>query len=254
MEPQNPFFYIIYDYIKEKITNKIWPNYVITEDVIYAYKIEPLDSTYELDFKTNLEYKNFTYFILITKVGITKHGKNTIKNIHINFTIEPKNEQMPQIQIKKIVPNDKTKEIGTIEENNIISTELKINSHVGANIEEKELLNAHLKTDANISKRSNKEKIVKINHPKSTIITTSSGIGNEAIWEFKQGDYEGWNGEYNFNIYFRILESSVSLKTLDLSYLVIPTIIINGQQFTIRKKNKKNDKNPLKIPLILIGI
>ena len=99
-------------------------------------------------------------------------------------------------------------------------------------------------------KEHSSQQIEETSYPKNIIISKGVAIGNDAIWEFKQGDIQGWNGEYNLNVYFKIQKPIEELRKIELSYYVYPTIIINGKPFTVGEKGEDISGRAL----VLIGV
>jgi hypothetical protein len=69
---------------------------------------------------------------------------------------------------------------------------------VGAKFES-ELVKAHLGVEGNAAKKTNTERVVKINYGIKEFPTLASGVGTEAEWQFRQGGASGRKAQYDLN-------------------------------------------------------
>lgn len=76
-------------------------------------------------------------------------------------------------------------------------------------------------TNSHDKEGNNSETVARYSYPKNLLITRSSGIGNDASWDFKQCEAFGWKGQYDFNIIFNIGKAPNEIKSDNPNFYVI---------------------------------
>ena len=215
----------------------MFPNHpkfkVTAENVIYARKQH-----------TDLEDESD--FIILTKLGVGDFGKHSIRNIHIGMRIESTKKYTPKIEIQEISPTTQIKTVGTV-----IQTDNQIRNILGDIKTEfssdfnLSFLRMNIDSGAQFAKRNNSEKIITYNLPNKILIMTSSGIGNDAMWDFKQGESIGWKSQYDLNVVFKIRKSILEIQKRDFSYYVVFDVFINDEKIEFEKNGPVKNSAPL---------
>jgi hypothetical protein len=164
-------------------------------------------------------------------VGVGDYGKNKIRDIHIRFQFEKDVASVPDMEIVSIRPTGESREVGTTRH---ISEKLR-----GS------IVDAGAKAEANISglvypsisgniggsikKKQTSDEITTYQYPVYINISSSTGVGNYAMWDFKQGGAAAWTGQYDLQIIFKINESIEHIKPGRGSYHVNWKVNINDR-------------------------
>jgi hypothetical protein len=173
----------------EKLLKKNAPFYGQIENTLYAMKINPPE---------NNPYANiasFRFFCLFTTVGVGDYGKNKIRDIHIRFQFEKDVASVPDMEIVSIRPTGESREVGTTRH----------------------------------KKKQTSDEITTYQYPVYINISSSTGVGNYAMWDFKQGGAAAWTGQYDLQIIFKINESIEHIKPGRGSYHVNWKVNINDR-------------------------
>jgi hypothetical protein len=153
----------------------------------------------------------------------------------------------PKIEIKKIMPTDTTKEVGivTVKENKTVDKGGGVNAEIKAGGDLK-LLKWDIGGELKFKKQNESEAIATYSYPKQLLITRSSGVGNDAIWEFKQGEAFGWKGQYDFDIVFKIPKSSKEIQSDNPAFYVIFDVYINDKKIKFEQNGPVKNSSPLR--------
>jgi hypothetical protein len=220
--------------ISKVFKTKRRPNFKVTaENILYARKTD----------STATEQSEF---MILTKIGVSDYGSDSLKKIHIGMEFESKNTDYPKIEIVRILPTDSLKEVGmvTVKENKIVNMGGGVNAQIKSATDLK-FLNWDIGGELKFKKQNDSEVLATYSYPKQLLITRSSGVGNDAIWEFKQGEVFGWKGQYDFNIVFRIPKLAEQIRTDNPAYYVIFDILINGKKIKFEPNGPLENASPV---------
>jgi hypothetical protein len=101
----------------------------------------------------------------------------------------------------------------------------------------------HLGAEANVAKKNDLQTIIKISYPAQIEVVQASGIGRDAIWEFKRGGGAEKKGQYDLNVVFKVEKREIDLK--DGMYKVIPRVAVNGKELKKDRDGQQIQPKPL---------
>jgi hypothetical protein len=214
----------------ERLLRKQSPFYGEMEHNIYAMKVNPpVNNPFA-------ETDRFTFFVIFTKVGVGDSGKNSIKDVHIRFRFEKDPQSAPDIEIVDLHPTGESREVGTFRSKvtsgggHIIGAGAKAEATVSGLAFPQISGNVGGNVGGSISKGHMSSEVVTIEYPNFINISSSMGVGNHAIWEFKQGGVAQWTGQYNLQVIFKINAPLNEIKAGIGPYRINWNIKINGRR------------------------
>jgi hypothetical protein len=231
----------------ERLRGKQPPFYAELEPIVYAMKVNPpVNNPFA-------EIDRFTFFVIFTRVGVGDYGKNIINNVHIRFQFEKGSQSTPDIEIVDVHPTGESREVGLFSrthrrsDGHIIDAGAKAEANISGLAYPQISGNIGGNIGGNITKRSNSDEVVTIQYPNYIHISSSMGVGNHAIWDFKQGGAAHWTGQYNLQIIFKINALIREIKRGEGSYRVNWNMKINE-----RRLMEENGSEPRPIPIDLL--
>lgn len=107
-------------------------------------------------------------------------------------------------------------------------------------------MKAHIGVEGNAAKKSSTEKVIKVSYRVEEFSTSSSGVGTDAEWQFKQGGASGRRAQYPLNIVFKM--EKIGQQIRDDLYYATPNITINGH--VLDKEEDGSSIEPIRIKFL----
>jgi hypothetical protein len=218
--------------------------YGTIEHTFYAYKIDFSSPALNVIIPSVLDGSSdqnlFTYFGLVTRVGVGAKGQNNIKNVHIRFRLMPLNKKLPEPEVIQIYPSTKSRRIGktkgVIQKNrgHAITAEAGIKAQAPL----LQGIGGGVSASANYDNKNLMSEMTEYELEKEIIISNASGVASRAIWEFYQGQGIAAIGQYNLEIIFRIPRYR---KEYANEYCIDWNVEVNGRKLLDHEDELQNE-------------
>jgi hypothetical protein len=218
----------------DKVLRRKAPFYASIEDIFDIVKFNPpTDLPHQ---SLYAETEAYEYFAIFTRVGVGDENRNKIRNVHIRFRFEKIATQLPEIQIVRILPNDKSRIAGTrggrehISGGHNIETGAKAEVKISGEAFSPITGSVGGMAGASITKKGLKDEYSTYELPYYIQIRSSSGIGRRAVWDFNQGKVAEPKGQYDLVVIFKIGKPLNGIKQGQGSYQIFWNIKINERE------------------------
>jgi hypothetical protein len=211
--------------------------YCTIENIFYAYKIDEVNVQSKEPDEVNVQSKEpalkidttrFTYFSIITRVGVGTKGNSNIKKLHVRLRIFPISKTFLEPEIVLISPTDQLRKVGLVQG----YQETDTGSNIGASGNINPTFNGIVSATVQgaYSKKNLLVEKATYEYDEEVQIINASGVGSLANWEFYQCKGTKPVGQYNLQIFFRVPLRPEEVKEGKRTYCIDWNVEVNTRK------------------------